>query len=113
MASLISCEVATRQTLAQQSGLTKSEAEAFARDGIDTAGSVADQDRSVTIHTAQSSSSGDRSSFIRSEFCALEVTAKFRKFSQRIFQPQFWTRRNQRNADFFVTDWGHVNLPVL
>src|SRR5208282_5266766 len=73
MTPLVTCEVSTRQTVAQQPGLSKGEAETFSGNSIDSARGIAYQNRAVTIHAPQTASHGDRAPLTGSEFRCFEM----------------------------------------
>ena len=112
MTFLIASEVSARQAIAQQCGLPKAEANTFSGNGVHSARGVAHQHRPVTIHAPQFAGDGDCAPFAGSGFCILEARRKFRKFPERVVQPQLRAGRDQRQANFFAADRSDINLAV-
>ena len=114
MSLLIASEVSTRQAIAQQRGLPKAEAKTFSRNGIHSARGVAHQHRSATIYAPQFAGDGDCAPFAGSVFRIFEARAKFRKFPERVVNPQLQLRagRDQRQTNFFAANGRDINLAV-
>ena len=114
MTLLISSEVSTRQAIAQQRGLPKAEANTFSGNGVHSARGVAHQHCSATIHAPQSAGDGDCAPLAGSVFRIFEARRKFRKFPERVVnpQPQLRAGRDQRQTNFFAADRSDINLAV-
>src|ERR1700733_1648438 len=113
MLKLIACEIVVGETISQQRGLAKSEAKAFARDRIDSAGGVSDERDVVAIYVMQSSADGDRSALAGGGFGVLKTGGRLGKICEGGIEPQGRIRADERDADFIGAYGRDVDLRVI
>lgn len=110
MLELIACEIIVGETIGQQCGLAKSEAQAFAGDGIDSAGGVSDERDVVAIYVMQSSADRDRSALAGGDFGMFKARGECGEIGECGIEPQVRIRADEREADFIGAYGRDVDL---
>ncbi len=88
MLNLIAREIILDKAIGEQRGLAKTEAQAFAGDGIDSAGGVSDERDVVAIDVMQCPTDGDRSALAGGGFGVLKASGKLGKVYERGIEPR-------------------------
>ena len=112
MLNLIAREIILDEAIGEQRRLAKTEAQAFAGDGIDSAGGVSDERDVVAIDVMQSPADGDRSALAGSGFCVLKASGKLGKVYERGIEPQVLVRADEREADFITAYGRDIDLRI-
>lgn len=107
---LIEGKIAPLHRISQSERLAETETEAFARNGIDGTGGIADE-RDVAAHyAAQLARRRERATFGGASRHAFEPGGERGKLCQGIFDAQLRIARNERDAHFIRRDRGDINL---
>src|SRR5271170_2737370 len=112
MRGLVSGEVSRLETLRQHHGLTEGKAEAFAGDGIDSAGSIADQRDITPPDTLQFAIGGHRSSLSRYRLSSPKACSEIGERRQRLLQAKPGVVRSHGHTDLFATYGCSIALNV-
>src|SRR5579863_10245948 len=110
MLSLIGFQIVVSQSIRQRDSLPERKAEAFAGDGVDRPGSIADQRGMVAKYSLEAprcrDSSALRAGYRRSRETALQLREGF----QRLINALLAIAGKKRDADFVRADRRYVDL---
>src|SRR5216683_1227917 len=110
---LVAVQVIFSKTVRQQERLAKGKAQPFARDRIDSPGSIADQRDVSPANPFQLAGDRKFTSLCRGRLCGAQASVQFREASQRLIQPQLRIVRHQAHACLLVAYGCHIDLAAL
>ena len=113
MLDLVARKIIVGQAIDQQRGLAKSEAQAFAGDGVHSAGGVSDERNIFVIDVVQSSGDSNRSALAGGDFCMLKASGKLGKICKRGIEPQMRIRADESEADFIGAYGRDIDLTII
>src|SRR5579862_2905705 len=113
MRRLIQLQVVSDQGIGKCDGLSKSQAHAFAGDGIDRTGGIADQYSAAPIDSLQAASGSNGAALFAHGDCSLKPPLQFGKARQGGIQPQVRIARDHCDADLVAGYRRDVHLAFI